>query len=72
MSLMYKSDDPVYDAEVAYIDERPVIGHCTSCNEEIRGSSILFEADDYWDIDGDKYCEFCGGHEVKNRYFIRG
>ena len=54
-----RTSDPVADAERASEDSRPIIGHCDECGCDIHGENALYEADEYYEINGDKVCEDC-------------
>lgn len=45
-------DDPVRDAEDAQRDDRPVVGKCDQCGEEIHGSTEYEYGDEIFNFKG--------------------
>lgn len=68
----FTRDDPVSDANRAMDDDRPVIGTCESCGEDIHGMDESEEGDGHWNIDGCMYCENCGIQHLREEYYVRG
>ena len=56
---MYRSDDPVRDAEDVATDKRPILGNCEICGCEIHGGDEFYEPDDAYCIDDDYVCFDC-------------
>lgn len=61
MYVPYWTNDPVSDAErwASREDERPLLGKCEICGEEIHGGDGWYEPDDAYDIDGELICDDC-------------
>jgi hypothetical protein len=55
-----------YDIE----DDRPVIGQCAECGEDIHGGTDGYESDDYYSFEwmGDMVCDDCL-RDYCNRHF---
>lgn len=60
-----KTNDPVWDAEQAQKDPRPIIAYCEYCGRDIRGETDFYDPDDAYNDGRIYFCEDCVGEYLK-------
>lgn len=69
---MYRTDNPVLDAERASRDTRRVVAHCDVCGKELRQGSYMEDPDEAYEIEGEMICSDCIYDYLRTRLRWRG